>query len=1837
MIDLSGCALEKLGDEGDFAIFRVTDQRNLSPAFLMMTASERAAPGIAARLDHAYALRNELDVAWAARPLEMGYQHGKPTLLMHDPGGVTLDRLLGEPMELGRFLRAALGIATALGRCHAKRLIHRDIKPANILVNASTGEAWLTGFGLASRLPHYRQAPDPPETIAGTLAYMAPEQTGRVNRSVDSRSDLYALGVTLYEMLVGALPFTATDSMEWVHCHIARKPIPPSERVSGIPSLISDLVLKLLAKVPEERYQTAAGVETDLRICLAALQSEGQVKPFPLGSHDMSDRLLIPERLYGREREIEKLLAAFDQIVSRGTTGLVLVSGYSGVGKSSVVNELHKALVPPRGLFVSGKFDQFKRDIPYATLAQAFQELVRQILVRSDAEVTCWRKDLEAALGPNGQIIVNLIPEIELIIGKQPPVRDLPPHETKNRFQTVLRRFIGVFARPEHPLALFLDDLQWLDSATLELLEYLLSEPDVRHLMIVGAYRDNEVGPTHPLMRTLDVIRQAGASLEEIVLAPLALGDLNALVADAFRVEKAATRNLAELMYEKTGGNPFFAIQFFVTLADEGLVTFDADQNAWRWDLARIRAKGYTDNIVVLMSGKLAPFPARTQEILQYFACLGNAAEIATLAMICDETAQSVESSLTEVIEAGLVLRFGQRLAFLHDRVQEAAYALIPDGQRPGMHLKIGRILAGRIPPEEIEENIFEIVNQLNRGSALILSTEERERVAFLNLAAGKRAKAATAYASARVYLAAGRALLPDDAWDRRYALTFQLDFHRADCEFLTGELAMAEQRLAALALRAENIVDRATVACLQVVLYTALDRSDRAIDICFEFLRGVGITWPEHPTREEVNQEYEQIWQRIEDRSIEDLVNLPLISNPDWRATIEVLTAVQPAALYIDQNLNCLVVCRMVNLSLEHGNCDASCYAYVIFSMILGPQFGAYHEGFRFGKVAFDLVEQRGLDRFKARVLMCFGNIVSPWTQHARIGRPLVRRAFVAAQESGDLTFAVYSCHNLVTNLLVCGAPLDQVQREAEGGMEFARKARISLAVDFITGQIRLIMSLRGLLPEFGSFNDAEFDENRFEEHLDANPSLSMATCWYWIRKLQARYHANDNAGAIAAAAKAERFLWTSPSFLEVCDYHFYAALAHAAQYAAASPEERPGHLEALLTHKREVGIGAANCPENFQNRAAMIDAEIARITGRNLDAIHLYEKAIQSAREHGFVNNEGMAFELAARFCTAQGLDSMAEAHLKNARRCYLRWGALGKVRKLEQDHMNLREPDAVKVSSQAIDTTVKQLDLEAVVKMSQAVSSEILLDKLIETIMVTVVEHAGAVRGLLFLAQGADLQIGAEATTEPDGVKVLLRSDRETVMELPESILRYVVRSQEQVILEDALTPNPFSEDAYIRGKRIRSVMCLPLVRQTRLIGVLYLENDLSSHVFTPRRVTALQVLASQAAISLENARLFLDLQRAEESARLMASLVENSTDFIGIARLEGQVMFVNPAGRRMVGLDPDADVSIYDKRDFYAPGDTLLLAQEVNQTLMREGHWVGERVMRHFKTNAEIPVFQNVFLITERETNRQLAATICRDITQLKRAEKSLRETQAELARVTRATTVGAFAASIAHEVNQPIAGVIMNGKASLRWLERAEKDGTELVEVRQAIQRLIRDGNRAGEIIARIRSLFKKGEAAREPLDINATIREIIVLTRVEMDKKRIALRLNLAPDLPQVLGDRVQLQQVLLNLILNAIEAMSTVENRSKELVIGTEARDAAEVLVTVCDSGIGLDVRSAEQIFNAFYTTKAGGLGMGLSISRSIVEGHSGRLWARANEGPGASFHFTLLAHRDT
>ena len=1088
---------------------------------------------------------------------------------------------------------------------------------------------------------------------------------------------------------------------------------------------------------------------------------------------------------------------------------------------------------------------------------------------------------------------------------------------------------------------------------------------------------------------------------------------------------------------------------------------------------------------------------------------------------------------------------------FLHDRIQQAAYSLIAEEHRAASHLRIGRVLLASLTADQLAEHLFDVANQFNLGAVLLVDHDEKVQAATINLRAGRKAKASAAYASARAYFSAGMALLDERDWGRAYGLMFSLSLERAECEYLSGNHDVAETLISELPARGASNIDKAAAYRLKIDLHVMKSENVKGVESALECLRLFGIEIPAHPTPEQVDAEYEKVWTNLGERSIESLIDLPMMTDPEMRAAMGVLSGLFAPAYFTDVNLVRLHVAHMVNVSINYGTTDASAYAYGWFGTTLGSISRRYIDGYRFGKLACDLVEKHKFLAYRARTYFSM-EMVALWTQPIAIALDYIRAAFRAGVETGDFSIACYSSNHTITDLLARGDHLDEVWRELERCLDFVRQARFRDVIDVIVSQQRFIENMRGRTASFSTFSDTKFDETAFEAELTEDRMATMVA-WYWILKLQARFFSGDYEVSIAAARKAKAMLWASDANIQLLDYYYYTALTVAALYEKASAEEQAGWRDLLTAHEEKLREWAENYPPTFGDKHALVSAEIARLEGRDADAMRLYEQAIQSAREHGFVQNEGLAHEVAARFYAARGVQTIAHGYLRNARLCYLRWGAEAKVRQLERLHPYLREKPMPASPTATFGTPVAQLDVGAVVKASQAVSGEIILSKLIETLMRITIEHAGAERGLLILFHGDEPWIEAEAKTGSGTVEVTLRQAKVTPSELPESVLHYVIRTRESVILDDAAAPTLFAADAYVQQRRPRSVLCLPLVKQAKLVGVLYLENNLTPHAFTSDRIAVLELLASQAAISLENADLYSDLQqenierkRAEEELqRSEAFLAEGQkishTGSWGWNISTGKLVW-SEEHCRIFGFDPtETEPTFQLFKDRLHPEDRAMVQRTLDQAILeRSGFSLEFRILLPDGSIKYLHGVGRPILSASGDLDDYIGTTM--DITERKRSEEALRNAQADLTRVARLTTIGELAASIAHEINQPIGAMVANGNACLLWLA---KDPPELDEARQSVERIVRDGHRAAEIIKSVRALAGTSAPASAELDINATIREVLSLMRSELHQHDVVLETDLADGLEPVMGDRVQLEQVILNLILNAIDAMS--------------------------------------------------------------------------------------------
>ncbi len=1500
------------------------------------------------------------------------------------------------------------------------------------------------------------------------------------------------------------------------------------------------------------------------------------------------------------------------------------MSGYSGIGKSALVHELYKPIVHERACFISGKFDQYKRDIPYATIADAFRGLVPQILSESEERVLECKRRLLDAVGTSGQLLIDLIPELGLILGPQPPLPNLSPKEAQNRFRMVFRRFIRVFTAEEHPLALFLDDLQWADPASLELLEELVTDREVRFLLVVGAYRDNEVTFAHPLTLMLEQARKAGAKISNIVLSPLSHEHLTMLVGDALHCGRDAAGSLAHVIHEKTGGNPFFAIQFLVALHDEHLVTFDPRALMWRWDAAEVRARGFTDNVVDLMIDKLRRLPPATQEVLKQAACLGNSAEIALLALVHGGSDDETRADVWEAARVGLVLLADETYKFLHDRVQEAAYSLIPETQRPSMHLRIGRLLISRFSEATVEERVFEIASQWNRAVDLITDERERESLCRFNFLAGVKAKRAIAYASALNYLIQATKLLRPDAWDAAYEETLAIYLERSECEYLVGNFELAEELFNVILEKARSNADRAKAYRLRLRLRQVAGHFDEGLAAAFEALRLFGVTLPE--SDEEIqaatDAEIREISVNLGGRRIAELVDAPVATDRDARTIISLLVeSISPAYIARPKCLS-LVIGKAVNFSLRYGNTSESCFAYSCYASICVGR-GDVTSAFAFSEMSLRLNEKFDDAALKGRLLHIHACFVNFWWRHVATSLPILDRGFFACQEAGDLVYAGFLAFQAVWQTFERGDSLEETVKMAEKCMALTKEHHNDRVFAAIRLEQQLVLCLKGLTREPLSFDTDTFDEAACLAEI-SKAALDSVIAYHHVMKQMAAFIYGRHEEALEFSRRAAAGMRGMLGSLFHATSRFYAALTMASLYAQAPVAEQQRFKDLLREELTQQKFWADTCPENFLNRYALVAAEMARVEERDLEAMRLYDQAIRSAAENGFLQNEALACELAANFYRARGFEQIFESYLSKAYAGYARWGADGKVKQLEALHPWLA------ASATRRGAVIAQLDTLSVVKASQAISGQIVLEQLLDTLMRIVLESAGAQKGSLVLLAHEGLSLAADAGMGSNGVDVRIYSDkRVSSSDLPESLLNYVHRSRERVILPDARKPNHFSADAYLSTKKPKSVLCVPILRNTGLIGLLYLENNLVTDAFTADRLAVLELLASQAAISLETARLYAELKRAEEALResqeLVQGIIDNSTAVIYAKDLDGRYLLVN---RRFEELFRAPKGSLVGKTSFdVLPEDQARILRAHDLEVLKAGQaleW--EETVR--QDDGPRTFLSSRFPLRDAKGRVFATCGIATDITERKKLEDQVLQLQ-------KMESVGRLAGGVAHDFNNILTAI-------LGYADIVRGRLPENAPVLDEVQQIKLAADRASRLTRQLLTFARRSVVKPEVLDLGSLSAEVShLLRRLIGEDVELVVHASREPSLVQ--ADTGQLEQVLVNLAVNARDAMprggkltietSTVDVGPDTPSLGTALSSGKYVRLTVADTGTGMSETTKAHIFEPFFTTKekGKGTGLGLATSYGIVQQSGGHIFCRSELGRGTTFEVYL------
>lgn len=1875
MIEISGYRIkEKLTEDSISFYYRaVREQSSLDPETVIIRTPKRDDPDVKdrAKLQNEYEVTKDLDTESVLKPLELFTQDSRLALIFEDFNATPLSNLIDSgDVALSHMLRIVVRLSDILGELHGKKIIHKNIKPQNILIDTFTWQTKLTGFDIAS-LYSGESATQGADTVEGTLAYMSPEQTGRMNRVIDYRSDLYALGTVFYEMLTGGPPFREEDPLALVHAQMARNPVPPHQVNSEVPEAISEIVMKLLSKAPEERYQSTYGLGIDLKRCLSELQSSGKISRFEPGEHDPSPLFEISQNLYGRGTELDALVDAFSR-TQRGEGVFALIKGRSGIGKTSLVREFHRSLVHEKMTYVSGTFERLQWEIPYRGFIQAFSSLVDQILMTSKDRVAIWRERILSAVEPNGQIIVDVIPQVELILGEQKPVAKLPPAQSQNRFQTVFQDFVGAFSRVENPMIIFLDNLHWADTASLKLLRILIGSPVMRNIFILGAYRDDEVNAQHPLQRMIDGLGPSEGEVITIALRPLNREYVGHMVSNTLKCERDEAQSLTQLVHDKTGGNPFFVNEFLRNLHQKEHTRFDFSTGRWVWDVDEILQADIADDLIGLMTEKIQGLSEASQRVLMRAACIGNRFTVKTLAAVHDVSPDVCLQELRECVLAGLVLPVDERVAathadeeyasgvssgvfkFLHDRVQQAAYSLLTSGQKQRLHLGIGRVVLEHTAQEQLDEHVCEIADHMNRGHNLVTDQEEKFRLVELNLAAGKRAKASIAYESALRYITAGIDMLTDDSWQYRYELMLSLHVEGAEAAYLSADFAVAESLNRSVFLHAGTLLDRVRAYEISIHSLIAQNRYEDAVDGASKILNQLGVFLPKNPGRLRILLGLLRTKILLYGVNLRDLQNLPPMTDPYKVAAMRILMGVFNPFYGSIREMFPSIAFRMVILSYKYGNSNFSPFAYALYGLLLGL-IGEVEQGYLFGNFALDLFEKYHSKELTAKMYNVVYALMKKWKSHLReASEPLVE-AYNTGLETGDLEWAAYAARSFCLQQFFIGANIEGLRDETAKYGETLKRIKQHNTFHTIMLVRQAVLNLMGKAADSMCLRGESFDDEEMVPVLiEAKDTDTIAGIRFFRSMLC--YLFEDHRSAYEGFLEVERHGETKGQFGFLLEVRFYYALILLSVIPTLHKTERRRCMNLVTSYQRMMKRGADDAPMNYLHKWHLVEAERERVLGRDLRAMGYYDQAIQGARAHAYTQDEALASELAAKFYLGREKQQIAAAYMREAHLCYGRWGAYAKMRSLEEKYRDLIiSPHEVKtvverpLSPLRHDVSISpgELDLATMLKVSQVISGEIMLDSLLQKIMQMVLESSGAERGLLILENEGTYLIEAEGDAGTGKIELLENIEAVSSDKLSQAVFNYVIRTKQNIVQKEACEDELFRTDPYIERNRLRSLLCAPIIHQGLIKGLIYLENNLTGGAFSEERVEIVQLVASQAAISLENARLYqsllVDIERRKaveaelrSSEQMATSLLDALRDSLVLIDTEGIVLSLNTTTARSLRMKPERIVGAC-LWDLYTPE-----VAERRRSLV-------ERAVRSVRAVRVVDeqggkVSDNVIYPVVDPGGRVVRIAILeRDITEQRKVEEHAKVQELHLMRSDRLAMMGELSAGVAHEINNPNHSILLNTGLLLKTypdilhvldeyseeLEDVRFGGLEYKQFRKtfedSVKRIDECARRIGVIVKEMKSFARpEPEDISEPVDVNVTVQSAILLGTPFIKKSTDHFSIQLEENLPKVRGNAQKIEQVLLNLIQNGCQSLT---DRSRGLSIATYYnRDRCVVTIEVRDEGEGMPEKVLARVTEPFFTTKreAGGTGLGLSISSRIVDEHGGSMNFQSQPGKG-------------
>jgi len=1430
--------------------------------------------------------------------------------IVEDSEGIPLKKYLSknQPLAIEKFIQIAIQLVTAVNDLHKAGLTHRGLTSSTILINPSQHHIYINEFAFGmTPVPEpvsFEQKNQNRITLAEEyLPYISPEQTGRMNQDVDYRTDFYSLGIIFYELLTGILPFTGKRPMELIHAHIARNPIHPSAIREEIGEPLSEIIMKLLSKSPENRYQSAYGLKSDLLLCLEKDISDNRKAPFQPARHDVSERFRVTDRMYGREIEMAMLMDEFDRVCGN-SLGITMITGYFGIGKSRLVSEIQNYIVNKGGIFISGKYEQLQQDTPYSGLIQAFGEIIKQILTESTSHINNWRQQLSASLGANAQVIIDVIPEVELIIGKQPPVSELSPSDAQNRFQMVFEKFLQVFATKEHPLTLFIDNMQWADPAGLLLMEAFFTGTKTRHFNFIGAYRNNEISDHHPTINSLKIIKNKGIPVQTITLKPISETNVCHLISDTLQESLNHVKLLAQIVHDKTQGNPFFIRQFIETLNTDGFLSYDYENGRWQWDIEKITAQSITDNVVDFMSAKVLKLSDNSQQILLLASCIGNPFNLSLLAMVAKKPSGEIVGDLREAIALGLVrprsdvYRHMNKLAadtlasdqpetqlnpaddisfeFLHDKIMQAVYTLVPDAQKIKLHLQIGRLLLLHTDPAELPGRIFPIVRHFNFGKHQLTKKADQEQLARLNLIAGKKAKEAAAYDQALNYLKAGESFLSKDPWNDQHELTFNIKKHQMECAYLLHHFDIAENLFQVLLERAVKDEDKASIYNQKMIMLAGLAKHDDALKIGATGLRLLGVKLPKRAGKLDVLNSLFALKLRLYHKDIDTLLSLPEITDSRLLLILEMMMNISLSAYFCQPYLASFLALTIFKMTLKHGNSNVSPFAYVIYGAALCAIFKDYDTGHKFGKLALKANDRFGGPQMTAKVLLYYGNAIDIWTGHMRRVIDSTRDGIKSALETGDFNYAIYHIQMLIVLMSACGKPLDEIAEECDRYYEFVEQSQDVGALNYLISVKQFIKCFIGMTYDHHSLNDDQFQEIQHVENIEKD-DIKIILCRHYLIKMRLLYIMGEYDGALIAANRCAALKHYHMGTIIIPEYYFYHCLVLTAIYHSAPKQKKIFYRQRIKTFCNRLKQVAAQCPENFEDKYLLAEAEYAKITGQDRQAITHYHRAIKSAKTGGFTQNHAIANEAAAKFYISKGFEDIAKPFMTRAHQSYRLWGAATKVDLLEKQFSSFLSADSNLKSLPG----KQHLDYNTIVNALQMISTEIILDDLLKNLMKIVLENAGARKVQFLIIKSNQMFLEAQHNIDYEDTIIYKSLPAENRFDLFLPVLNYVKRTKTYMVLDDAGSEGDFSQHAYVLKYQPKSVLCLPVLRHSQMVALLYLENNITPAVFTPDRIKILIFLASQAAISLENARLYENVIQNEKQLRKMSAKREEES--------------------------------------------------------------------------------------------------------------------------------------------------------------------------------------------------------------------------------------------------------------------------------------------------------------------------------------------------------------------